>query len=93
MPHWYWLNPKIVCKGERFAKYREYVVAKDEPVKPKIMMGKQIKKKIETMPETVENKINYTSDKTFFDDKGYNPYQDPNQNNLLVQINQNKKGE
>ena len=93
MPHWYWLNPKIVCKGERFAKYTEYVVAKDEPIEPKAMMGEQVKKQIETMPETVENKMNYTSDKTLFDDKGYNPYQDPNQTNLLDQINENKKGE
>lgn len=91
--HNYWLNPTIVCKGERFAKYTEYVVAKDKPVEPKAMMGEQVKKQIETMPETVENKMNYTSDKTLFDDKGYNPYQDPNQTNLLDQIKQNKKGE
>ena len=44
------------------------------------------------MSENVEKKMNYTSDKTLFDDKGSNPYQDPNQNNLLDQINQNKKG-
>ena len=89
----YWLNPTIVCKGERFAKYTEYVVAKDEPVEPVAMMGEQTKKQIEKMHGTVENKMNYTSDKTLFDDKGYNPYQDPNQTNLLDQINQNKKGE
>ena len=89
----YWINPTIVCKGERFAKYTEYVVAKDEPVEPKAMMGQQTQKQIQKMPETVENKMNYTSDKTLFDDKGYNPYEDPNQTNLLDQINQNKKGE
>lgn len=27
--HNYWLNPTIVCKGERFAIYTEYVVGKD----------------------------------------------------------------
>ena len=70
----YWLNPTIICKGERFAKYTEYVVAKEEPVEPKAMMGEQIKKQMETMPETVENKMNSTSDKTLFDYKGYNPY-------------------
>lgn len=82
----WWLNPKIICKGERFAKYTEYVVSKDEPVEPKAMMGQQMKKQMEIMPEEVENKMNYTSDKTLFDDKGYNPYQDPNQTNLLDQI-------
>ena len=91
--HIYWLNPKIICKGERFAKYTEYVVTKDEPIEPKAMIGEQTKKQIETMTETVENKMNYTSDKTLFNDKGYNPYQNPNQTNLLDQINQNKKGE
>lgn len=82
----YWINPTIVCKGERFAKYTEYVVAKDEPIEPKAMMGEQMKKQIETMPEEIENKMNYTSDKTLFDDKGYNPYKDPKQTNLLDQI-------
>ena len=24
-PGWYWVNPTIICKGERFAKYTEYV--------------------------------------------------------------------
>ena len=86
MPHFYWLNPTIVCKGERFAKYTEYVVAKNDPVEPKAIMAKQIKKQIERMPEEVEKKLNYTSDKTLFDDKGYDPYQDPNQTNLLDQI-------
>ena len=26
MTNVYWLNPTIVCKGERFAKYTEYIV-------------------------------------------------------------------
>lgn len=25
MPHYYWLNPMYICKGERFAIYTEYV--------------------------------------------------------------------
>ena len=57
MPHWYWLNPTIVCKGERFAKYTEYIVAKNEPIEPKAMIGQQMKKQMEIMPEEIENNI------------------------------------
>lgn len=29
-PHHYWINPAIACKGERFAKYTEYIVKEDD---------------------------------------------------------------
>ena len=71
--HVYWLNPLIVCKGERFAKYMEYVATDD----PNLLDGetevkKQGKKQIESLPPQVEKKVN-NGQLSLFDDEG-NPY-------------------
>ena len=54
----YWLNPKIVCKGERFAKYTEYVVGTPEEVmSQEALFKKQGRSTIEQLPESVEKKV------------------------------------
>lgn len=58
MPGWYWLNPKIVCKGERFAKYTEYVVGTPEEVmSQEALLKKQGHSTFEQLPESVEKKV------------------------------------
>lgn len=58
MPGWYWLNPKIVCKGERFAKYTEYVVGTPEEVmSQEALLKKQGHSAFEQLPESVEKKV------------------------------------
>ncbi|MDO4691210.1 MAG: hypothetical protein Q4A58_07955 [Fusobacterium sp.] len=60
--HTYWLNPTIVCKGERFAKYVEYVVGTEEEVqKQELLHKKQQKEHIEKLPNQVYNKYNIAS--------------------------------
>ena len=60
--HNYWLNPTIICKGERFAKYTEFVVGTDnEVVKAENQLKSQVKNTMEALPEQVENKLKKTS--------------------------------
>lgn len=59
MPHWYWLNPTIVCKGERFAKYVEYVTEEEARREEQYLMKKQGIKTMETLPQSVADKVNY----------------------------------
>lgn len=57
MPGWYWLNPKLVCRGERFAKYIEYVVGTEEEVeKQELLHRKQQKETINKLPHEVYQK-------------------------------------
>jgi len=69
----WWLNPTIVCKGERFAKYTEYVVAKDGSEKKNITAGElaeQGKRTKESQPAEVQKKYERaTHQKTLFDSK------------------------
>lgn len=75
MPGFYWLNPAIVCKGERFAKYVEYVVGK-EGEELKVSNNTQLKqqgvKVFETLPEEVQNKMTYAGKAPEMD--SYNEY-------------------
>lgn len=58
MQGWYWLNPTIVCKGERFAKYVEYVVGSDnEVIKAEAKLKEQGYEKFNSLPEQVQNKL------------------------------------
>lgn len=74
----YWMNPTIVCKGERFAKYTEYMVKQDDYFNTKDevkgRVSKQAKETIEALGEDVSNKMKYATDKGLFDDANNNPY-------------------
>lgn len=74
----YWLNPTIVCKGERFAKYVEYVVGTDEEIiSQENLLKKQNTNKIQQLPEQITNKINRANtskEYTLFDQLDENPY-------------------
>jgi len=68
----WWLNPGIVCKGERFAKYTEYVVGNDnENIKNYIDAEKKIKGKVigELQPEQVREKYQKANYQTPIDSK------------------------
>ena len=63
--HHYWLNPLVVCKGERFAKYYEYVVdetGKHSTPEPKKVVKSQYKKDLEKLPSQVKNKVDRASE-------------------------------
>lgn len=84
--HNYWLNPTIVCKGERFAMYTEYVIGKDgEAVKADSQLKAQARQMYSQMPEQIENKLNKANNESsLFNSENENPYQ----TNLLDQINE-----
>lgn len=68
-PHHYWLNPTIVCKGERFAMYTEFVVGKDgEQIKAENQLKQQNKILKETLPQEVELKLEKASESDLFVD-------------------------
>lgn len=75
-PYHYWLNPTIVCKGERFAMYTEYVVGKDgEAIKADSQLKAQAKQMYSQMPEEIENKLNKANnEESLFNDQNKNPY-------------------
>lgn len=80
--HHYWLNPTIICKGERFAMYTEYVVGKDgETLKADNRLKQQIKQVVEQLPEELENKLNKANQGNLFVDY---PNQNPYSNNEEV---------
>lgn len=47
--HVYWLNPKVVCKGERFAIYTEYI-AEGDTEKKAMIQNKKLQEQIENLP-------------------------------------------
>lgn len=54
----YWLNPAIVCKGERFAKYTEYIIGKDgEEIKNEAMIKEQNRNLFNALPENTQHKM------------------------------------
>lgn len=54
----YWINPTIVCKGERFSKFVEYVVGEDgETVKAEQRLKEQGRNVINALPEETQTKI------------------------------------
>jgi len=67
----WWLNPTIVCKGERFAKYTEYVVGKDGSERKDITAGElaaQGKRLKESQPSEIKEKYERaTQQKKLFD--------------------------
>ena len=77
MQGYYWLNPKIVCKGERFAMYTEFVVGKDgETIKAENELKQQTKTIIEQLPEQVEYKLDKANQTDIFIDYPNNsPYE------------------
>lgn len=81
--HNYWINPTILCKGERFAKYTEFVVGTDnEVLKAENQLKSQIRNKMKALPEQVENKLKKTAEKEALTDY-------PNkQTSILDQINE-----
>lgn len=67
MPHWYWLNPAIVCKGERFAKYTEYLTEEEAKREEEYLLKKQGQKAIDRLPLSVEEKMGYAQNKKTID--------------------------
>lgn len=65
----YWLNPTIICKGERFAKYTEYVIGTpEEVINQEAKLKVQNKNMFDRLPQTIENKIEKTKGKTLITD-------------------------
>jgi len=56
MTNVYWMNPAIVCKGERFAKYTEYLTEEEAKREQELIIKQQGKKFIEKLPESIANK-------------------------------------
>lgn len=84
----WWMNPTIVCKGERFAKYTEYITQEEAEREAQMLLKQQGKRTMDLLPESVEEKYKYASSKgstteeneyhpnqTFFDFGEKNPYQ------------------
>jgi len=72
MTNFWWLNPALICKGERFAKYTEYVIGKDdENIRNYVDAEKKIKGKIigELQPEQVREKYQKANYQTPIDSK------------------------
>ena len=79
MQGWYWLNPRLVCKGERFAKYVEYVVGQDgEEVKKQAMLKEQGKNLTKALPSEAFGKVKKAQKTQFIDGQLFpehpNPY-------------------
>ena len=66
-PHYingvYWMNPTIVCKGERFAKYTEYLTEEEAKREQQFLLKQQGKKFIDNLPESVSEKYTLASSK------------------------------
>ena len=75
----WWMNPAIVCKGERFAKYTEYLTEEEAHREQELLMKKQGKKFVEGMPEEVKRKYS-RADRTDPRDSGNGvlPFPDKN---------------
>ena len=84
MTNFYWMNPAIVCKGERFAKYTEYLTEEEAKREQEYLLKMQGKKFIDILPESVEEKLRIAGNKKTIDNQ--NQYQDnefhPNQSFL-----------
>lgn len=72
IPHHYWLNPTIACKGERFAVYTEYILNNDtytdtEEIS-KEFLEKQIteKNKILKKDPTIRKKMDLANKESLF---------------------------
>jgi len=67
MPHFYWMNPAIVCKGERFAKYTEYLTEEEAKREQEHILKLQGKKFINNLPESMANKYSNANSKVELD--------------------------
>lgn len=72
MPHFYWLNPIYVCKGERFAMYTEYVTEEYAEQERKDIQKKQMEEQQKALQE-INYKINAMNQQ---DDVDYNRIQE-----------------
>lgn len=79
--HIYWLNPRIICKGERFAKYTEYIVKSDSTKSVNDIKTTESRALTEGMPEKVSAKVDAANatletskNNSLFDSQGKNPY-------------------
>jgi hypothetical protein len=74
-PHHYWLNPTIVCKGERFAMYTEFVIGKDgKQIKAENQLKQQNKTLREALPEGVQDKLKKASASKPFNEDNSLPF-------------------
>lgn len=77
----WWLNPAIVCKGERFAKYTEFLTEEEAAREEKYLIAKQGEAIVHRLPESVEDKLRFAGNKKTIDEN--NKYHDnefhPNQ--------------
>ena len=72
----YWLNPAIVCKGERFAKYTEYLTEEEAKREQQILLKQQGKKFIDILPESVAEKYAYANSKNDINSQNQNIHPD-----------------
>lgn len=80
----YWLNPKIVCKGERFASYTEYITKEyAEKISKEALFKENVKENLPNYDQTIKHKLNTMQkaeekihkEGSIFDDlKQTNPY-------------------
>lgn len=56
----WWLNPSIVCKGERFAMYTEYVTKERHEADMKKLAEKQMKEQGETTYNSLDSKTQHS---------------------------------
>lgn len=83
MPGYYWINPVYVCKGERFAKYTEYVQINDDH-KANDVANSMIKNQV---VETFDAVSHLFQDKNPFKDEFIeNASKNNSQTNILDQI-------
>ncbi len=61
--HQYWLNPTIICKGERFAMYTEYVT--EEYVEKENLLNEQNKSKFNSLDSDTKAKLDLINNDDF----------------------------
>lgn len=80
MPNYYWMNPAIICKGERFAKYTEYLTEEEAKREQEHLLKQQGKKFIDNLPESIAYKYTYANEK--LDTNSQNQTIHPNQSSF-----------
>lgn len=71
----WWMNPSIVCKGERFAKYTEYLTQEEADREANMLLKQQGKRAMDLLPESVQDKYKYGSSKESVSSDNYHPNQ------------------
>lgn len=67
MVNFWWLNPAIVCKGERFAKYTEYLTEEEAMREEQAILAKQGQKWKKQLTADIDEKLEKASDKLSID--------------------------